>query len=39
MKVMEAITAKLSLSAQPPSIFPHSVDHNISSITKWLFDP
>ena len=39
MKLMEAITAKLSLSAQSPSTVPQSVDHAISSITEFLFDP
>ena len=39
MKLMEAITAKLSLSTQPPSTVPQLVDHTISSITEFLFDP
>ena len=39
IKLMEAITTKPSLSAQPPSTVPQSVDHTISSITEFLFDP
>ena len=39
MKLMEAITAKLSLSTQPPSTVPQSVDHTINSITEFLFHP
>ena len=38
MKLMEVITAKLSLFAQPPSTVPRSVDHTISGITEFLFD-
>ena len=39
MKLMEAITAKLSLCAQPPSAVLQSIDHTISSISEFLFDP
>ena len=39
MKLMEAITAKLSVPAQPPSTLPQSVDHTIGSIAEFLFDP
>ena len=38
MNLMEAITAKHSFSAQPPSTVSQSVDHTIRRITEFLFD-